>query len=123
MRAPQRSRGMVRRGVVHRSPGRRRSTVWRLGAHLHVATGPYPTPVVDVILRCSAHDFLAYFSTDLTSTSDPIKAMLTFRTPGWKQPDRKSVFTPHLAPIEHPPLIDVARDRGLLKVDTQGAYR
>lgn len=83
----------------------------------------YRRPVVDVILRCSAHGYLPKFSTDLSATDPAVLAMLSFRNPGWKDPEHESVFTPHAPPIEHPPLIQVAREEGWFKVDTVGTYR
>lgn len=83
----------------------------------------YRRPVVDLVLRCSAHGYLRKFSTDLASTDPAVRGMLSFRNPGWKDPESESTFTPHPPPIQHPPLIEVARDSGWFKVDTEGAYR
>ncbi|WP_460818669.1 NACHT domain-containing protein [Nocardioides korecus] len=83
----------------------------------------YARPVIDLVLRTSAHGYLRKFSTDLTATDPAVVAMLTFRNPGWTAPASDSTFTPHPAPVEHPALIEVARSNNWFKVDSQGAYR
>jgi hypothetical protein len=80
-------------------------------------------PVIDAALRCSAHGWVTKLPSTLSSRQAQVSALLELRNPRATGPEHNSSYTPRPSPVQHQPLIEVARDRQWFKVDAVGAYR